>query len=200
MKKLIVILDPAHGKSVPGKCSPDKTHREYLWSRDRVAHLKVLLEHEGFKVYETTTSINEPGLTRRKNCANQICKGQQKLLLSLHNNAKGSDGKWHDASGVAVYTTKGITKSDRCAKIILDRFTKDFPELRIRKYAVGELSGDFEENFTVLTGSDYMACLIEWLFQDNRSDVERLGNAEFNSRFETSLVKAIVEIDNYYNK
>lgn len=200
MRKLIIILDPAHGADVAGKCSPDKKHREYKWSRDRISNLKPLLMHEGFEVYETTLSINEPGLTRRKNCANQIRHGQRKLLLSLHNNAKGSDGKWHDASGVSIYTTKGITESDRCAKIILDQFTKDFPELRIRRYSTDELGGDFEENFTVLTGSDYMACLIEWLFQDNKVDVEHLGDAEFNSRFEESLVKAIVEIDNYYNR
>ena len=200
MRKLIVLLDPAHGADVLGKSSPDGTHREYLWSRRRVANLKVLLTHEGFEVFETTTSQNEPGLTRRKNYANQICRGQQKLLLSLHNNAKGKDGKWHDASGVAVYTTKGITKSDRCAKILLDQFSKDFPELRIRRYSVGELDGDFEENFTVLTGSDYMACLIEWLFQDNKVDVERLKDAEFNSRFETSLVKATINIDNYFSR
>lgn len=200
MRKLIVLLDPAHGADVLGKSSPDGTHREYLWSRKRVANLKVLLTHEGFEVFETTTSQNEPGLTRRKNYANQIRRGQQKLLLSLHNNAKGKDGRWHDASGVAVYTTKGITKSDRCAKILLDQFSKDFPELRIRKYSVSELDGDFEENFTVLTGSDYMACLIEWLFQDNKADVERLKDAEFNSRFETSLVKAIINIDSYFDR
>lgn len=200
MRKLIVILDPAHGADVFGKCSPDGTHKEYRWSRQRVANLKTLLMHEGFEVYETTTSQNEPGLTRRKNYANQIRRGQRKFLLSLHNNAKGKDGKWHDASGVAVYTTKGVTKSDRCAKILLDQFSKDFPELRIRKYSVAELDGDFEENFTVLTGSDYMACLIEWLFQDNMADVERLKDVEFNSRLEASLVKAIVGIDNYFSK
>lgn len=200
MRKLIVILDPAHGANVPGKCSPDKSHREYKWSRQRIASIKTLLLHEGFEVYETTTSENEPGLTFRKNTANQIRRGQRKLLLSLHNDAKGSDGQWHDASGVSIFTTRGITKSDRCAKIILDQFTKDFPELRIRRYSKGELDGDFESNFTVLTGSDYMACLIEWLFQDNRSDVSRLTDENFNARFEASLVKAIIEIDKYFDK
>ena len=59
---------------------------------------------------------------------------------------------------------------------------------------------DFEENFTVLTGADYMACLIEWLFQDNMEDYEKLKSAEFNSRFETSLVEAIEEINDYFSK
>ena len=45
-----------------------------------------------------------------------------------------------------------------------------------------------------------MACLIEWLFQDNMEDYEKLKSAEFNSRFETSLVEAIEEINDYFSK
>ena len=33
-KSLCIILDPAHGNDVKGKCSPDGTHKEYLWSRE----------------------------------------------------------------------------------------------------------------------------------------------------------------------
>ena len=83
MRKLVVILDPAHGADVAGKCSPDGRHFEYKWSRERIAHLKALLINEGFEVYETTLSVNEPGLTRRKNFANNIRRGSLKLLLSL---------------------------------------------------------------------------------------------------------------------
>ena len=200
MKNVIIILDPAHGENVKGKCSPNHIHREYKWSRDRVANIKTLLLARGYEVYQTTTSINEPGLSVRKNYATQICHGKRKLLLSLHNNAKGSDGKWHDAQGVSIFTTKGITKSDYCARIILNRFEKDFPEIKIRRYMKSTLNEDFEENFTVLTGADYMACLIEWLFQDNMEDYEKLKSAEFNSRFETSLVEAIEEINDYFSK
>ena len=200
MRKLVVILDPAHGADVAGKCSPDGRHFEYKWSRERIAHLKALLINEGFEVYETTLSVNEPGLTRRKNFANNIRRGSLKLLLSLHNNASGRDGKWHSAKGVSIFTTKGVTRSDRCAKILLDQLEKDFPELRIRRYSVGELDGDFEENFTVLTGSDYMACLIEWLFQDNREDVNHLVDSTFNSRFERSIIEGLIKIDEYFKK
>ena len=85
MKNVIIILDPAHGENVKGKCSPNHIHREYKWSRDRVANIKTLLLSRGYEVYQTTTSINEPGLSVRKNYATQICHGKRKLLLSLHN-------------------------------------------------------------------------------------------------------------------
>ena len=195
MKKLIVILDPAHGANIAGKCSPDGTHREYRWSRERVKGVLSKLKMANFEVYQTTLSENEPGLSYRKNFATRICPGQPKLFLSLHNNASGDSTKWGDAKGTALYTTKGITKADKCADIIFQRFSKDFPDINMRKYSCEKLGKDFEENFTVLMGRDYMGVLIEWLFQDNRQDVEKLADAEMNERFELSLVKAIEEIN-----
>ena len=40
MKKINIILDPAHGKNVAGKRSPDESHFEYIWSRDRCKSLE----------------------------------------------------------------------------------------------------------------------------------------------------------------
>ena len=195
MKKLVIILDPAHGADVKGKCSPDFRHREYKWSRDRVRNLRTMLTDAGFEVHVTTESENEPGLTRRKNFATQICKGKPKLLLSLHNNAAGSDGKWHSANGAAVYTTKGLTKSDVCADIIIKGFERDFKDIKVRKYIDMDMERDFEENFTVISGNDYMGVLVEWLFQDNLEDVEKLLSAECNRRFEVSIVRSVEEIN-----
>lgn len=200
MKKLIIILDPAHGADVKGKCSPDGVHREYRWSRDRVKALRAMLVNEGYEVYVTTESENEPGLSKRKNFATQIRHGSPKLLISPHNNAAGSNGQWLNAQGAAIYTTKGKTNSDVCADIILKQFEQDFPEIKIRKYTDKPLERDFEENFTVISGNDYWGVLIEWLFQDNKQDVEKLLSPTFNSRFEKSLVEAIGKIEDHFFK
>lgn len=199
-KNIILVIDPAHGINVAGKCSPDGLHREYLWSRERVKALKATCISLGYEVYVTTDSENEPGLSKRKNFATQIRRGERKLLLSLHNNAAGSDGKWHNARGYSVFTTKGVTKADTCADIIYKQLRKDFPELKGRMYKDSDLERDFEENFTVLMGSDYMGVLIEWLFQDNLKDVELLKDSEVNKKFEGSLVKAIEKINDYFGK
>ena len=53
MKKLIIILDPAHGSDVAGKRSPDGLHREYKWSREICADLKILFEALGYEVHYT---------------------------------------------------------------------------------------------------------------------------------------------------
>lgn len=194
--KPVIVLDPAHGMDVVGKCSPDKVHREYIWSRERCYSLEKTLTDKGYLVYLTTKSINEPGLTKRKNFADQVAKGHKKLFLSLHNNAAGSDNKWHSASGASVYTTKGVTEADTFADIILKNFKIDFPEIKVREYKPVPLERDFEENFTVLTGYDYVGVLVEWLFQDNKNDVALLLDPDMNKRFESSIIKSIEEMSN----
>jgi len=160
-KNITIILDPAHGEDVPGKRSPDGVHREYRWSRERVRELKVILEAMGYEVYKTTDSENEPGLSKRKNFASSLKSDKPKLLLSLHNNAAGNGSAWMNARGIAVYTSKGVTKSDVCADFIIEQFKKDFPEFKIRMYRAVNLEKDFEENFTVLMGNGYMGVLIQ---------------------------------------
>lgn len=199
MKTISIILDPAHGKDVLGKCSPDGRHKEYAWSRERVLSLKGILESIGYEVFLTTESEFEPGLSVRKNRASSFKSNGKKLLLSLHNNASGSDGNWRNANGIEVWTSPGVTSSDICADIILEQFSEDFKD-KIRLYKPSYLEKDKEAKFTVLMGSGYMAVLIEWLFQDNRNDVEKLLDANYNMAFEKSLVKAIEKIDNYFKR
>lgn len=199
MKNITVILDPAHGADVKGKCSPDERHKEYLWSRDRCFSLKNTLTDLGYEVYMTTESMDEPGLSVRKEFATNIVKGRKKLLLSLHNNAAGSSNKWLQARGVEVYTTPGITDSDVCADIFLKHIAKDFPQFRIRMNEDSYLNRDKEQRFTVLMGAGYMGILVEWLFQDNKDDVEELLDDDINIKLESSIVAAIEEINDYFN-
>ena len=198
MKKIIIILDPAHGVDTKGKRSPDGRHREFAWSRERVKSLQATLTDLGYEVYTTTESLYEPGLSKRKNFATQIRKGERKLLLSLHNNAAGSNGEWMNARGVEVYTTPGMTNSDICADYILNQFKEDFPEIKMRYNKNAKFERDKEAKFTVLMGADYMGVLVEWLFQDNKEDVELLMDANINRKFETSIVNAIEKINNYF--
>ena len=165
MRKLILILDPAHGIDTPGKRSPDGNHREYEWSRKICSDLYKELINYGFQVEITNKEEKEIGLTKRKNIANAIkCSSNQiKFLLSIHNNAAGSDGQWKNARGIEIYTSKGQTRSDIFADIIMDNLMVDFPTIEGHKYRVDLTDGDMdkEANFTVLMGN-YYAVLLEW--------------------------------------
>lgn len=197
MSKLIVILDPAHGAEVPGKRSPDGTHREYQWSRQICNALFDKLQAAGIEVVQTNGGNTEIGLSKRAKFATAYPKdtGQTKLLVSIHNNAAGSGATWLKARGWSVYTSKGVTYSDKLAEVVIETLTKDFPELTKRYYAPGENNKDFEENFTVLMGSGYAAMLIEWLFQDNQEDLEVIKDETTNARLVNSLLNALKSIN-----
>lgn len=200
-RKLVIILDPAHGKDVSGKCSPDKSHYEYKWSRERCKEIELILKSLGFKVFYTSESENEIGLSKRKSNANSInISGKEvKFLLSLHNNAAGSDNQWHDATGIEIWTSPGKTISDFFADKLFEGFKQYFPDNKPVRYRYNEnsdLNRDKEEKFTVLMGN-YAACLIEWLFQDNKNDVKLLNDKDTNKKFEDAIVEGILYIDDY---
>lgn len=187
-KNLVIILDAAHGIDVMGKCSPDGTHREYNWSRQRCEQLKEMLEPLGYTVHLNVPETTEPGLINRVKRANAF-PGTKKLLLSLHNNAAGNGIKWMSARGIEAFTTKGQTKSDVCATKILQALASKFHNLTFRQDWV-DGDPDKENNWTVLMGN-YMAVLIEWCFQDNKEDVAILKDDVMNERFCQALVQAI---------
>lgn len=189
MRKLVIILDPAHGEEVPGKGSPDGTHKEYKWSREICEKLKTHLTYLGFRVEITNPTDKEIGLSRRKEFASKVNTnpGEFKFLVSLHNNAAGMGNDWANARGFEIYTSPGNTKSDEFAGVILNNLSKDFPDYKNR--------GLKESNFTVLMGSGYSAVLIEWLFQDNKEDVALLKDCDINHRFIDSLIKSFLYID-----
>ena len=198
MKKVLIIADPAHGIDVPGKRSPDGTHREYLWSRDMWERLYTRLVALGYAVEFTTTSDNEPGLTTRIKAANAIAARNKNLIplfISLHNDAAGDGTKWMQARGISVWTSKGRTRSDIfAAEMIkaLNVVTKN--RTKMRTYSPMAQDQDFEANFTVLMGN-YNAMLIECCFQDNKDDVALLQDAEFCKLLEDAIIVGIENIN-----
>lgn len=200
-KRLVIILDPAHGSDVSGKCSPDGTHKEWEWSRKVCKDLELVLKSYGFRVEYTSKANTEIGLSKRKSVANGIIisSKQVKFLLSLHNNASGSDNKWHDATGIEIWTSVGKTISDIFADYLFEGIKVYFPEnkpLRYRYNALTPGDKDKESNFTVLMGN-YAACLVEWLFQDSKDDVKLLQDESTNKKFVDSLVEGILKTEEY---
>lgn len=193
MRKLKIILDAAHGKNTPGKCSPDKTHFEWKWSREIVKRLAEELEKNSFEVdYSNKTDI-EIGLTKRVQNTNKI-EGKNNLFFSLHNNASRNDGRWGDATGVEIWTLPGRQlKSDYWATVIFYGLKSDFPELKFREDP-SDGDPDKEAKLTVLT-CKCPATLLEWGFQDTKSDLKWITNESYKRRLIESLVKSFIKID-----
>lgn len=196
MKKLLILLDPAHGVDTPGKRSPDGLHREYNWSRERLLEIYKALVQKGYSVEFTTVDEKEPGLSVRVKNANSAASRNKNLVplfVSLHNDAAGDGTKWMQARGVSVWTSKGRTRSDIFAGEMLkelDVITKN--RTKLRTYSPTEK--DFEANFNVLMGN-YSAMLIECCFQDNKEDVACLADPTFNKSVEVAIVNGIERIN-----
>lgn len=198
-KKLLIILDPAHGEETPGKRSPDGRHREYKWSRERLKVIEHLLLAHGYTVVWTSELETELGLTKRKNVANAYSKRHPDLiplLVSLHNDASGVTPEWRQARGASVWTSKGRTTSDIFADFFIQRMTEWMPNINRRIYSPAYLDRDFENDFTVLMG-DYSALLIECGFQDNKEDVALLESPRFCKQVEDWIVDSIEDCNNY---
>ena len=65
---MIILIDNGHGSNTAGKCSPDKKHREYKWSRDFSSRLETALKANGYNakriVTETIDACADTGAVR----------------------------------------------------------------------------------------------------------------------------------------
>ena len=226
MKK-VIILGTAHLGTSPGKCSPDKRLREAVYSREMVSELKPQLESYGFTVYidymplEPSKTMKSKDwkteqsreLSSRVERVNSICDkygAGNCIYISLHNDGFGADSKWHEAGGFSVWTTKGVTKSDKLAECIYDAAEANLKYYKTQFYE-GKTRGaygakqrpirtdlsdgdrDFESGLYVLRKSKCPAVLVEQMFQDNKADVEYLLSDIGKHELQRTIIEGILK-------
>ena len=180
MKQIKIILGTAHLSSTPGKRSPDGKFREYAYSRKVCKAVQEELLSRGVDCVIDYLDDDMPGLTssqelvRRVQIVNEMAKKTDCLYISIHVNASAAKG-WDKATGFAIYTSPGETKSDELATDIFDEATKLLKPLgkSLRK-DTSDGDPDYEENFYVLRKTICPAVLTENFFQNSKSDVEFL--------------------------
>lgn len=195
-RKLVIILDPAHGEDVSGKCSPDKSFREWKYSRKIINELKNRLEAEDFRVEVSNPTNQEIGLSKRAEFATnlEVAEGQTKFLFSLHNNASGNGTKWGTARGFEIFSYKNpFSTSYKIAEYIIRDLGHYFPEYKMRVFGPNNLVK--QQNFTVLMGQGYYAALLEWMFMDTKEDLAVLKDEEVNEKLINSLVTIFKDLD-----
>ena len=166
-----VILGTAHGSNVLGKCSPDKSIREYQWSREMCLMIKERLDGLGIDCVIDIIEPIEKSVNYRAKLVNKIVRESNDdcIYISIHLNAAGVDGKWHNASGWTVY----VKCSEKSKALALSLF-----DIAEEKDLFGNRSlpvtGYYTGDFCVLRETICPAILTENLFQDNKKDVEYL--------------------------
>lgn len=169
-----ILIDNGHGADTKGKCSPDGLLREYRWAREIAARLEVELTARGYDAVRIVTEEQDVSLTERVGRINELCKEHGTgncVLVSIHVNAAGADGKWHSARGWSGWvSSNSSTKSREFAQMLYDeaarrglRGNRCVPNER---YWIG--------NWAICRCSRCPAVLTENLFQDNREDVDFL--------------------------
>ena len=184
----IIILGTAHRMREPGKESPDKRLKECVYSREICKEVAAKLRSYGCKVDIDYEPLDLPKtmqspvvrqernneLSMRVNYVNEICrqKGAKNVLyVSIHVNAIGTDGKWHDAKGWQVCVSdKASDSSRKLADCLFDAAKQNGLKMRqptaTQKY--------WPQSLFVLNNTKCPAILTENLFQDNRADVDYL--------------------------
>ncbi len=191
----IIILDNGHGVNTPGKQSPDKSLKEYQYTREIVSGIHESLNKLGYKSHVLVPEETDVSLNIRVKRANQIYKNNNKkaILISVHCNAAGSDGKWHNASGWSVFVAQNSSKnSQRLATNLAKTAGKENLKIRL------QYSDKFYwiQSLAICRDTNCPAVLTENLFQDNKEDVKFLLSEEGKQKIVNLHVNGII---NYLN-
>lgn len=173
MEKFKVILDAGHGRDTAGKRSPDGRLLEYAYAREIAVRLERELKARGYDAQRIVPEENDISLKERCERANRIyaATGKKAILVSIHCNAAGADGKWHDARGWSAYVSRNASKkSKELACRLID--AAETQGLKVRRYSQDEPY--WTQNLAICRDTNCPAVLTENLFQDNREDVDYL--------------------------
>ena len=169
--KTVILIDNGHGKETPGKCSPDGSLKEYAWAREVACMVCDILQAEGYNAKLLVPEERDVPLAERAARANKFDKNKS-VLISIHVNAAGSDGRWRNARGWRIFTTRGITEADTLAEFIWKAAKATFrAPLTVGSYSSQPLGHDWENDFYIIKKSYMPAVLVENFFQDNKEDV-----------------------------
>lgn len=174
---MVILIDNGHGQETPGKCSPDGTLREYLYTRETAARIVRGLTRRGYDSRLLVTEEIDVPLSERCRRANAVCSKHGKenvLLVSVHVNAAGRGDQWMGARGWEAWTSPGLTRADRLADCLYDAASRCLPAGTPIRTDFTDGDKDKEARFALLTGTKCASVLTENLFQDNRREVEYL--------------------------
>ena len=191
---LVVVLDPGHAITTPGKKSPYSLKKvstpeipfeEWEFNREIAYILKLMLKEYGIDVFITTDSERDKdtdlGLSKRAGRANDYVKksGKKGVYISIHSDADGMGDKWTKAHGWSCFTTKGQNNSDKLADCLYDAAEEILKPLD-KTIRVDKKDGDrdWESDFTVLVKVNMPAVLTENFFYTNIDDVKFITSDE----------------------
>ncbi|MYM13340.1 N-acetylmuramoyl-L-alanine amidase [Muribaculum intestinale] len=197
---MILILDNGHGSNTPGKCSPDKRLREYEWAREMVQLISYKATKAGIEPFILVPELTDVSLKERTRRVNKICalKGTSNcVLLSVHINAAGADGKWHNARG---WTGWVAPKSSQNSKTLARLLYIEALKANLKGNRADSSSCYWVGNFAIVRDTKCPAVLTENLFMDNQEDLAFLESAAGKEIIANLHIEAIKKYIVHLNK
>lgn len=170
---MLVILDNGHGVNTLGKSSPDGSLKEYKYTREIVAKIHEQLTKEGIDSYILVPEENDVSLKERVTRANKLYLENNKsaILVSVHCNAAGADGNWHNARGWSVFVAQNASNN---SKKLADCIANKASEAGLKMRYSTPNQSYWVQSLAICRDTKCPAVLTENLFQDNKEDVEFL--------------------------
>lgn len=154
--------------------------------------IKKYAEANGIKVIKVYDPILDTSLSTRIDFSNTYSKfNEECYFLSLHSDAIN---KQDAASGLSIFTSPKVTKSDAFATAIWNNIEKELSGKYNFKMRSDMSDGDpdYEKAFDVLAKTSMPAALIENQFFDNYYGATLLMNKQYQEDFGKVVVEAIL--------
>lgn len=192
MNKIKVLVDNGHGSNTPGKCSPDKSLLEYAYTREIAVKVVDRLKELGYDAERIVPETKDISLSERCRRINAWCNklgAKNCLSVSIHCNAAGADGKWHNASGWSVFVSKNASSnSKKLAQLLYAEAEKN--GLKGNRSVPKERY--WVQSLAMCRDTKCPAVLTENMFQDNEDDVKLLLSEDGKQRIVDVHVNGII--------
>lgn len=221
----IVEVDFGHGINTLGKMSPDGRLKEWAYSRlvgrEVIDALRaagvdarpvvtedydVKINSTEYKAYDRTLGdtpwSGKKAIKSRVLRVNEVCyanPGKKVILVSIHCNASGADGKWKDARGFSVFVSKKASSNSKRLSECFYQYAKNNSMLGNRSVPKPVDGNHFwtwswtKYDIGILTETVCPAVLTENFFQDNKGDVEYLLSEKGRKQIVDMHVNSILE-------
>lgn len=199
--KHLYLLDAGHGGLIngvyqtAGKRSPKFDDGTVLYegvnNRDNAKRIIALLTQHGFECKDIVNSDADISLSKRVKDANEIHKTKKCVYISIHSDAMGDGTTWQPASGISVYTSKGQTKSDIFASLVIDALEEQFCNTVKWRKDETDKDEDKEENFYVLKETSMPAVLLELGFHTNKEEAKKMLTEDWKNKVCNAILNAV---------
>lgn len=196
--QLKILIDNGHGDPplTGGKCSPDNRLREYYYCREIAQRVSRELSLRGIDAILITPEKTDTPLkerVRKVNAWSNKCGAKNVVLVSIHNNAAGADGKWHNASGFSVFVSQNASSN---SKNLAQIFTENATKMGLMGNRCVPPEKYWVKSLAITRDTKCPAVLTENLFQDNKDEVDFLLSDEGKQAIVALHVNSIIHYIN----